>query len=241
MSEKGTLYLVPTPICEQGIHTIPAYVIDTLHQLDVFIAERVRTARRFIASTDPPGSIDDMTFYELSKRTPHEEIPRMLAPLDEGRNVGLLSEAGCPGIADPGAAVISMAHRRNYTVIPLVGPSSILLALMASGLNGQQFAFRGYLPRKAHLLGRELKKLERISSKNDQTQIFIETPYRNNQLVKEVLRSLSPETRFCIACDLSAEEEFVSTRRVSEWKNTPPPDLHKRPAIFLLYSGRSLR
>ncbi|MCB9082635.1 MAG: SAM-dependent methyltransferase [Lewinellaceae bacterium] len=234
MTQKGKLYLIPAPLGEGGTPVIPAYVIQVLHQLDYFIAERAKTARAFIKTTDPVKPFDALHFSELNKHTNPADIAAMLNPTDEGHDIGLLSEAGCPGIADPGAAVVQIAHERKLTVVPLVGPSSILLALMASGLNGQQFCFHGYLPPQKNELSRALRQLEQESARTNRTQLFIETPYRNNSLVEQALQTLQPTTSFCLAVDLTLPTEYVRTLTIADWQRTKVPDLHKRPAIFLL-------
>ncbi|MBV6652319.1 MAG: SAM-dependent methyltransferase [Mameliella sp.] len=234
MPNKGKLYLIPTPLGEGAVHTLPKHVIDVLHSLDVFIAERAKTARRFIKTTDPIKPFHELTFYEISKHTPPEERQRFLADAEQGKHIGLLSEAGCPGVADPGAIVVQTAHQRGIEVVPLVGPSSILLGLMASGMNGQNFSFHGYLPSKKPELQRELKFLEQRVSKHHQTQIFIETPYRNRGLIEAVINTLSPDMLFCIAADLTLSTEYVKTLTIAQWRKVKIPDLHKRPAIFLV-------
>lgn len=235
MTKKGNLYLIPSPLGDDAVHTIPAYVIEILHRLDVFIAERAKTARAFIKTTNPVKPFSDLTFFELNKRTPAEDLASFLEPAGVGKDIGLLSEAGCPGVADPGAIIVDMAHQKGIEVVPLVGPSSILLALMASGLNGQQFCFQGYLSPKKPDLARDLKRLEQISAKFNQTQIFIETPYRNQSLIETALTTLSPNTRLCIAADLTLPTQYILSLIVSEWQKTKIPNLHKRPAIFLIY------
>ena len=234
MNKKGKLYLIPTPLGESAIHSIPAYVIEHLHALDFFIAERAKTARRFIKETAPKRPISDLTFYELNKFTEREELMHFLDVAEKGTDIGLLSEAGCPGVADPGAVIVQLAHEQGIQVVPLVGPSSILLALMASGMNGQNFAFQGYLSAKKPQLANDLKRLEKLSQQLKQSQIFIETPYRNKGLVETALNSLSSKTQFCIAIDLSTPQEYVVTKSISNWKNTKLPELHKRPAIFII-------
>lgn len=231
---KGKLYLIPAPLGEGAIASIPAYVIEILHRLDYFIAERAKTARRFIKDTDPVKPFSELHFFELNKHTPPEEMGSFLNPAKQGHDVGLLSEAGCPGVADPGAEIVKIAHENDIEVIPLVGPSSILLALMASGMNGQSFAFQGYLSPKPIELASDLKRLEQISAKFKQTQIFIETPYRNNKFIEQAIKTLSPTTRFCIAANLTLDTEFVKTRTIKNWKTLKVPDFHKVPAIFLI-------
>lgn len=234
MSKKGKLYLIPTPLGEEGEHVVPTYAINILHQLDIFIAERAKTARRFIKSTQPKRPISELQFQELNKYTTPEERQTYLDEAEKGRDIGLLSEAGCPGVADPGAVIVRMAHQKGIEVIPLVGPSSILLALMASGMNGQNFSFQGYLPPKTPALIKELKRLEQLALKWDQTQLFIETPYRNNNLVEQALKVLSPQTRFGIAADLTLPTQFILTHNIQTWRKIKAPNLHKRPAIFLI-------
>jgi 16S rRNA (cytidine1402-2'-O)-methyltransferase len=234
--KKGKLYLIPTPLGENAVHTIPPYVIEILHELDFFIAERAKTARHFIKSTQPKKAFDQLTFYELNKRTDEQELHTFLNDAENGNDIGLLSEAGCPGVADPGAQIVELAHQKNIEVIPLVGPSSILLALMASGMNGQSFCFHGYLSPKKPELARDLKRQESLSSKFRQTQIFIETPYRNNGLIEEALKVLNPNTYFCIAVDLTTDNQFIKTLKIKDWRKTKIPDFHKKPAIFLIQS-----
>lgn len=238
MATKGTLYLIPTPLGENAVHSIPSYVVAILHQLDFFIAERAKTARRFIKTTNPVKAFDTLSFFELNKRTPPEEWKNFLLPAEKGNDMGLLSEAGCPGVADPGALIVEMAHQQGIKVVPLVGPSSILLALMASGMNGQQFCFHGYLSPKKPILAKQLRQLEQQAAKADQTQIFIETPYRNTQLIETALGNLASHTLFCVAADISLETEYIRTQRISQWRKSGFPDLHKRPALFLLYQKR---
>ena len=231
---KGKLYLIPTPLGEDSLQTIPAYVIEILHRLDYFIAERAKTARHFIKSTTPVKAFSELEFFELNKRTLPEELNSFLAPAKAGHDIGLLSEAGCPGVADPGADIVKIAHQQGIQVVPLVGPSSILLALMASGMNGQSFAFQGYLSPKPFELTKDLKRLESLSIKHKQTQIFIETPYRNNKLIEQAVKTLAPNTRFCIAADLATPQEYVKTKTIKDWKKSKAPELHKVPAIFLI-------
>ena len=235
---KGKLYLIPAPLGENGTHTIPAYAIEILHDLEVFIAERAKTARVFIKTTNPVKAFSELLFYELNKRTTDAEMQTFLDAADQGKDIGLLSEAGCPAVADPGALIVQMAHQKGIEVVPLVGPSSILLALMGSGMNGQQFCFNGYLSPKRPELIKELKRLEQVSTRQQQTQILIETPYRNKGFVETALQTLQPNTRFCIACDLTLDTQYIETKTIKDWRKTKIQDLHKRPAIFLIYSGR---
>ena len=231
---KGKLYLIPSPLGENGLHTIPGYVVELIHRIEHIVAERAKTARHFIKATATPRPMPSYLVEELNDRTPAAELEQLLAPALAGKDVGILSEAGCPGVADPGARLVALAHRKGVTVVPLVGPSSILLALMSSGLNGQHFCFRGYLSPKVNLLGKALKRLEQIALKEQQTQLFIETPYRNRQVMEQALSVLSPNTFFGVAVDLTLDTEYVATQPISVWRKMEIPDLHKRPAIFLL-------
>lgn len=234
MSKKGKLYLIPTPLGEDGDHVLPQYVKDIIHQLDLFIAEKAKTARRYIKSTGHPKAISELVFLELNKRIEPSEWGQYLKAAENGQDIGLLSEAGCPGVADPGAEIARLAHQKELEVVPLVGPSSILLALMGSGMNGQSFSFHGYLSPKRELIGKDLKKLEQAAQRNKQTQIIIETPYRNNQLVEQAFKTLSTQTRFCIAMDLTLPNQYIVTKTIGQWKQAKLPDLHKRPAVFLI-------
>lgn len=234
----GTLYLIPTPLGEGVIEPLPAYMIQQVHEIDVFITERGKTARQFLKQIKTPIPLQEMTFFELNKRTDPNEIASFLIPaIQEGKNIGLMSEAGCPGVADPGAVVVQMAHQKGVQVVPFVGPSSILLALMASGMNGQQFAFHGYLPIKSPERKKALKEMERRSAKNNQTQIFIETPYRNDGFVADALSTLQSNTLFGIAADITLPSEYICTHNVQTWKKKTIPSLHKRPTIFLLLAN----
>lgn len=234
----GQLYLIPTPLGENSLEQFSDYLIQQIHQLDVFIVERGKTARQFLKAIKTPIPLQQMQFFELNKRTDLREIASFLEPaLQEGKNIGLMSEAGCPGVADPGAVVVQRAHQLGIKVNPLVGPSSILLALMASGMNGQQFAFHGYLPIKSPDRKKRLKELERRSLKDNQTQIFIETPYRNDGFVEDALNALQANTMFGIATDLTLETEYVQSHQVKNWKKQSIPKLHKRPTIFMILAG----
>jgi len=230
---KGKLYLLPTPLGENAAHTIPPYVVEIVQQLDTFIVERPKTARHFIKTICPHKSLN-LNLLELNEHTPGGAIASFLDAAEQGSDVGLMSEAGCPGVADPGAAVVQLAHQKGIEVVPLVGPSSILLALMASGLNGQSFCFHGYLSAKKPELEKELKRLEQLAAKFQQTQLFIEAPYRNGNVLETALNVLNPQTRFCIAADLTLETQLIQTHAIQHWRKLELPDLHKRPAIFLL-------
>ncbi len=232
---SGQLFLIPTTLGGDDIGTIPAYVIAQIHCIDVFIVERGKTARKFLKQTKTPIPFAEMQFFELNKRTDPRDIQSFLKPaLEQGKNIGLISEAGCPGVADPGAEVARLAHQLGIKVRPLVGPSSILLALMASGMNGQKFAFHGYLPIKTAERKKALQNLERNSKRNNQTQIFIETPYRNDAFVEDALKALQGQTLFGIAADITLSSEYICSLPVHEWQKIERPKLHKRPTIFLL-------
>lgn len=234
MTDTAKLYLLPTPLGEDSIHTIPAYVIDIIHSLDVFVVERAKTARHFLKAIAFPKAFDDCLFFELNKRTDPSEIASFLDPIQEGRSIGLLSEAGVPAVADPGSQLVLKAHQKAVEVMPLVGPSSILLALMASGMNGQSFSFKGYLSPKRPQLAKELKKLESLSARMKETQLFIETPYRNTAFFETALQVLGPNTLLGVATDLSLPSQYVVTKTIKDWKKQTPPELHKRPTVFLL-------
>lgn len=233
--QKGKLYLIPTPLGDAATHTIPAYVIEIIQNLDIFIVERAKTTRHFIKALCPGKSLD-LTLHELNEHTKNNDIINFLDAAEQGQDIGLMSEAGCPGVADPGAAVVALAHQKSIEVVPLVGPSSILLALMASGMNGQSFCFHGYLSAKKPELEKDLKRLEQLSAKLNQTQLFIEVPYRNVGLVETALKLLLPQTQFGIAVDLTLETQWVKNQTIQAWRNAKVPDLHKRPAIFLMYA-----
>ena len=232
---EATLFLITVTLGEtEHRRVLPAYNRDVILQLKHFIVENVRTARRFLKRVDPAIVIDELTFYELNKHTSPEQVAGYLAPMAQGESMGVISEAGCPAVADPGADVVAIAQRKRYKVVPLVGPSSILLAVMASGFNGQSFAFHGYLPIDASERTNTLKKLEGRIYAEHQTQLFIETPYRNNKLVEELIRTCRPSTKLCIASNITCEDEFIQTRPVKEWTGHVP-DLSKKPTIFLLF------
>lgn len=231
----GKLYLIPSSLGGDDIHAIwPAAHTALVNKLDEFIVENLRTARRFLRMAGFSRSFDEVQFHLLNKHTNPEEISGFLKNALNGKDIGLLSEAGSPCIADPGQVIVAMAHRRNMRVVPLVGPSSILLALMASGFNGQQFAFHGYLPIGKPERSRKLKQLENTAWQDAQTQIFMETPFRNNQLMQDMMGSLRPDTLLCVACDLTTDSEFIKSQTVAAWKKEMP-DLHKRTSIFLIY------
>lgn len=231
---KTALYLIPVMLSDEPLDKVlPAYNLQIVKEIKYFIVENVRSARRFLKKCDRTIDIDSLTFYTLDKHTRPEEIGDYLNPLIEGNAMGVISEAGCPAIADPGADVVAMAQRRGLKVVPLVGPSSILLSLMASGFNGQSFAFQGYLPIDAAKRQKKLHEMERNVAAG-QTQIFIETPYRNNKLVAELSHQLRGDLRLCVACDVTGATEEITTRPVREWAKAKY-NYDKRPAIFLIY------
>ena len=233
-SKFGKLYLIPVGLG----HSNPDRVFAPLNsmiinEIDDFVVENEKAARKFIKQILPEKSQQALKLRSLNKFTDPSEIPNFLDAAKEGKNMGLLSDAGCPGVADPGAEIVKLAHRFNIQVVPLVGPSSILLAMMASGMNGQSFTFHGYLPIDKKERKNEIRLLEKISSERNQAQIFIETPYRNNKFLEDLIATLHPTTRICVACDLTLESEFIKTATASEWQNIKA-DLHKRPAIFII-------
>lgn len=228
------LYLIPAAISDINLdETIPPANKEVIKPLRYFIVENVRTARRFISSLNVNVTIDDLTFFELSKHTSPNEIPGYLKPLKEGHDVGLISEAGLPGVADPGSDIVHLAHEQNVSVKPLTGPSSIFLALMASGMNGQNFAFNGYLPIQKNKRIQAIQKLEKRSRAERQTQIFMEAPYRNMPLLNDVIKACHARSRLCIAANITSTSEFIKTKTVQQWSKGFP-DLHKRPCIFIL-------
>jgi 16S rRNA (cytidine1402-2'-O)-methyltransferase len=233
-SDRGILYLIPSPLGDNApMEVLPLTVRKVIENIDHFIVENEKDARRFIKRICPKKDQGGLHLYPLNKFTPIEEILTYLEPIIEGISIGVISDAGCPGIADPGAEIVKMAHRKNVTVQPLVGPSSILLALMSSGLNGQNFAFNGYLPIDKLKRKKEIKSLEKKSFDYNQSQLFIETPYRNDQLFSDLLKTLDRNTEICIACDLSLPTEYIKTHTVKEWEKLKI-SLHKRPAIFII-------
>lgn len=234
MSGKGVIYLIPTVLSEGQYDTISPQVREIVPVLSYFLVENVRTARRYISGMDLGLVIERLDFEEVNKTTSPERVLELLRRVEQGENAGIISESGCPGVADPGALVVALAHEKGIRVVPLVGPSSILLALMASGMNGQSFAFHGYLPidRKDRL--KAILRLEQESAKNSQTQIFIETPYRNRQLLEALIEHGHPATLLCIARDITGDNELIETHALQFWKKNLP-ELHKVPTIFLLY------
>ena len=227
----ATVYLIPSLLHEEGLRTIPSYITGIVKQCTVLFVENERTTRRYLKKLDREIVIDNYEWFTMTNDDPNIESFRK--KIKEEKTIGIISEAGCPGIADPGQQLVAVAQELSIEVKPLVGPNSILLALMASGMNGQQFRFAGYLPIKNPERNNAIKELESESAKKNCTQIFIETPYRNNQLMEALLSVCQPSTKICIAVDLTGEKEFIKTKRVADWKKNKP-DIHKRPAIFLL-------
>lgn len=237
MSQKSIVYLIPTLLDDEAIQTIPLYITEAVKECQVFFVENERTARRFLKKIwkaclpEEEIVIDNYEWYNVSDNLQLSDTFKQ--KIREGKNIGIISEAGCPGVADPGQQLIDIAHEMNLVVKPLVGPSSILLALMASGMNGQQFQFVGYLPIGEHERIKAIKELELESQKKKCTQIFIETPYRNNQLIKSIIKTCHPTTKLCVAANLTGQDEWIKTMKIAEWKKENV-DFHKKPAIFLL-------
>ncbi len=230
----GKLYLIPTDLGDsQTFEVLPVSIAKVIETVDYYIVENEKSARRFIKKTNPDKAQSSLKLSTLNKFTDTVAMNHYLDVCKEGISVGLLSEAGCPAIADPGSDIVKLAHKNNIQVVPLVGPSSIILALMGSGMNGQSFTFNGYLPIDKNERKTELKRLEKLSFEYNQTQIFIETPYRNNKLLEDLTTVLHPQTRVCVACDITLTTEFIKTYTVNEWKKITV-DLHKRPSIFII-------
>lgn len=231
----GTLYVIPVTLGDDVISkALPPDAVAIAQRLDTFVVENEKTARRFLGAIQPLKPVRELQLLTLNEHTTEKELPALLAPLLEGHDVGLMSEAGCPGIADPGAQLAALAHRKGVRVAPLVGPSSILLSLMASGLDGQRFTFLGYIPSDKGARVQKLRELEQDSRKRRETQIFIETPYRNQHLLEDIFATCNGETRLCVACNVSLDSELILTKRIADWKKSPLPDLHKKPTVFLL-------
>ena len=232
---ETALYLIPVTLGETSIEKVlPSYNHEVIMGIKHFIVENIRSARRFLKKVDKEIDIDELTFYELNRHTDRKFIGEYLQPLKEGKSVGVISEAGCPAIADPGADVVAIAQKKEYRVVPLVGPSSILMSVMASGFNGQSFAFNGYLPVETPQRIKALKKLESKVLNENQTQLFIETPYRNEKMFETIVSALRPQTRLCIACGITCQEEYIRTRTLAEWKKEKLPPIAKIPCIFVL-------
>ena len=236
----GKLYLIPITLSNPGETSVvpedvlPQAVKRVIDFIDDYIVENEKTARKFIKSIHPDKKQPDLKINTLNKHTEISAHHEFIQPLLNGKNIGLMSESGCPGIADPGAVIVKLAHEKGIQVVPLVGPSSILLALMASGMNGQSFAFNGYLPIDKNDKKQALKMYERLSQEKNQTQLFIETPYRNNKLMEDLLQLLQPSTLLCVACDITLPTEFIKTKAINEWKKEKA-DLHNRPCIFIIH------
>jgi 16S rRNA (cytidine1402-2'-O)-methyltransferase len=235
MSEKGILYLIPTTLGDtaETADVIPVKVNQVINTIDEYIVENEKSARHYLKKAGLVKPLQEIILHTLNQHTEPVAISTYLNSIKLGKNMGVISEAGCPGIADPGAEVVRLAHANNIKVVPLVGPSSILLALMASGFNGQSFTFNGYLPKERSERIKKIKELERISIQKNQTQLFIETPYRNMHLMEDILVSCESKTRLCIACDITLPTEFIKTKSIAEWKKQIP-EINKRPTIFLI-------
>jgi 16S rRNA (cytidine1402-2'-O)-methyltransferase len=234
---KGTIYMIPCPIAdgESVWEVLPQANLEVINSLDYFIVENIRSARRFLSKAGIERKIDELEFVELNEHTTSQsDIERMLRPIVEGRSAGVISEAGVPGVADPGADIVALAHKRDIRVIPLVGPSSILMSLMASGQNGQSFSFVGYLPVKEPERTRHIRTLEQRAISERSAQIFIEAPYRNIKLFETLVKSLKPTIRLTVACDITSKDEIIKTKSVDEWRKTAMPNIEKRPTIFIL-------
>lgn len=237
-NDYGKLFLLPTPLSEgDPARLLTAMELEVIASLQCFVVEELRTARRFLSAAGLRGHIDELELHELNEHTTPEEVEVLEGLFRDGRNVGLLSEAGLPAVADPGAQLVALCHRKGIKVVPLVGPSSLMLALMASGLNGQSFTFRGYLPAKTAERRHALQELERTSARLDQSQIFIETPYRNDSMLADIIGCCSPDTLLCIATDVTAPDEEIHTRTIAEWKKQKAT-IGKRPSVFILYASR---
>lgn len=237
-NKTGTLYLIPCTLGDTpAAQVLPQQVLDIARKLRHFVVEQPKAARQFLSALKPEHPIQSLHFSTLNEHTAPEDFAELLAPLLAGDDVGIISEAGCPGVADPGADLVNLAHRNGIRVVPLVGPSSILLALMASGLNGQCFAFYGYLPIEDIERNKAIAALEAESAKRKQTQLFIETPYRNEKMFGALLAHCRPQTLLCIATDLTLPGESVHTRSIAQWKSQPMPQLNKRPSLFLLLAA----
>lgn len=234
MNDKGKLWLIPSPLGDNDpSEVIPAPVLERLRTIKVFVVEEVRTARRYLSRAGLKGHIEELEFHLLNEHTPEAEVEAMASLFDGGRDVGLITEAGLPAVADPGSALVALCQRCGIRVVPLVGPSSLMMALMGSGLNGQSFAFLGYLPAKTDERRAAIKAVEKQAAAHRQTQIFIETPYRNDAMMADLLRICAPGTRLCIAADITLPDETILTRSVAEWRKHPIT-LGKRPCVFLI-------
>lgn len=235
----GTLYFIPVPLAEGTTpqQVLPPEVVQRMHSLRHFIVENEKTARQFLAASGHPVPIRELNLSVLTKNTPSKDLAKLLQPIQQGTDVGLMSEAGCPGIADPGAALAAVAHHKGIRVVPLIGPSSLLLSLMASGLNGQRFTFLGYLPSDKNERIKTIKGIEFDSRKQQATQLFIETPYRNQHVLEDLVANLQPLTLLCVACNITAQDELIVTKTIADWKKSALPDVHKKPTVFLLLAA----
>lgn len=237
MNAAGILYLIPVALgSDEVVSVLSPALVDKLPGLRHFIVENPKSARQFLKAAAYPHPLSSAAFQVLDEHTAPAELPRLLAPLLAGHDCGLVSEAGCPAVADPGAALVRQAHAHGIRVVPLIGPSALLLALMASGMNGQRFAFHGYLPIDQEEKKKKIQELERTARQADATQIFIEAPYRNQALLQTLLEVCRPDTVLCLATDITLASETIRTQTVAQWKKTPP-DVHRRPTVFLLYRG----
>lgn len=238
-STRGKIILIPTFLGETSYDSVmPARIAQEIERLSYFAVENVKTARRYIKKVHPAAVIDSLTFFSIGKHSREQDLEEILLPALDGNDIGVISEAGVPAVADPGAALVAAAHAKGLTIVPLCGPSSILMGLMASGLSGQNFAFHGYLPidkaeRKSRLL-----ELERASARGAGAQIFIETPFRNMHMYEDLLSILSPHTMLCVACDITTNAEYIRTQSIERWKKSPVPELHKRPTVFIIQNKR---
>lgn len=241
MKLDAALYLIPVPLGEtEHSRVLPSYNLEVVRGIRHYIVENTKSARRFLAMCDRDLKVEEFDFLELNEHTDLNTISDYLNPIIKQKvPMGVISEAGCPAVADPGAAVVEMAHKKNIPVVPLAGPSSMIMAVMSSGFNGQSFAFNGYLPVKSGERSAKIRQLENRAYNEDQTQLFIEAPYRNLQMFQTILESCRPGTQLCIAAGLTTPEEFIQTKTVGEWKKSAPPPVHKIPAIFLIYRGES--
>lgn len=234
MNKKGTLYLIPVTLGETPHQqVIPEHNNSIINEIDTYIVENIKVARRFLKRAGIQKEISELTFHEINKRSNQDEYPTFIKPLLNGENIGILSDAGCPGVADPGADIVALAQEKDIKIVPLIGPSSILLALMGSGFNGQSFCFNGYLPKEQKDRIRKLKDLERNAKKLNQTQLFIETPYRNQHMMEDILKTCYPNTKLCIAVDITLNTEKIQTKTIEEWQKTKI-DLQKKPCMFLI-------
>jgi 16S rRNA (cytidine1402-2'-O)-methyltransferase len=232
---KGVLYLIPVPLGQSSLDSVlPVAVQNRARQLQHFVAENAKSARAFLKLLPSGTPLQQIEIHELSEHTPARALPELLAPLHAGSDVGLISEAGCPAVADPGANLVALAQHEGIRIVPMIGPSSILLALMGSGLSGQNFSFHGYLPIKDEERQKKLRQLEKDSRQENRTQIFIETPYRNRQMLETLIKTCTDSTRICVATDLTLDNEFIMTRTPTEWRCNGLPEIDRHPTVFLL-------